>query len=156
MNLKDFLFPIISLSFLNEAKDQGVIVVIVNIDGNRKILLKIWLDSSKKNLMFSIVDGKDLLDHKKEIAKLMSILISGRFFKDSFIKQYLEKNGVQISKIENLSKGGADIYGLPFSYFRIRLNNSENLERQDVYNMLLDFKKYWNSLGVNMKILDIN
>lgn len=156
MKLKDFLFPLICSSFLNEAKDPNVIVVNVNIGGEDKKLLKVWLDSSKKNLMISVVDGKDFVKYKKDIHGLMSALISGRFFRDSFIKKYFEKNNIEVVKIENLSKGGVDIYGLPFSYFRIKLLNSDHLERQNILNMLLEFKRFWNSTNSNIKILDIN
>ena len=156
MNLKDYLFPIICYSFLNESKDPNVITISVNIDGNRKGILKVWLDSSKTNLMFSIVDGKDLVKHKKDVSNLMSTLISGKFFRDSFLKKYLEANGVKIIRIENLSKGGADIYGLQFSYFRIKLENSQDLDKQFLISMLLEFKRWWNSTGASMKILDIN
>jgi hypothetical protein len=156
MLLKEILFPVMSEFLLLEVRDQNVVTLSASINGREKNILKIWLDSTKKNLMVALIDAFDLKDEKKELFNFMASLALGRFFNQSFIKKYLDRSEIRVLDIINVSKGNSELYGLPFAYFKIKLSNSENLDKQKLLEMMKEFKNYWNTANTKMKIININ
>ena len=153
--IKDFLFPKLFTMFLVEARDSGVIVVTSSFEGIERPLFRIWLDSSKKYLMFSVAEPHDIENIKKDLYNMISYLVIGRFFKRSFLDNFFDKKEIKVLNKENISKGNKELYGFPYSYFRFKFDDGKDINKDEIIEELNKFKEMWNRTQNNLKILNV-